>query len=169
MQHPDRNRALAHFRVRGAIDRLLDLAQLLVVQSVLDSSAHAPRLYRLLNPLSNTGLAVSELTWLTSERPAELQAHWDREYIEVDTASAKMALLERQGLSPIGYFVLPEYCWLDNYYRPMQERFRRFLEVHRNSDAAKAIVASEEVEIALYELYRTFVSYGYYIARKSGE
>jgi hypothetical protein len=35
---------------------LLDLAQLLVVQSVLDSSAHAPRLYRLLNPLSNTGL-----------------------------------------------------------------------------------------------------------------
>jgi LasA protease len=56
MQHPDRNRALAHFRVRGAIDCLLDLAQLLVVQSVLDSSAHAPRLYRLLNPLSNTGL-----------------------------------------------------------------------------------------------------------------
>lgn len=114
-------------------------------------------------------LAVSELTWLTSDRPAELQAHWDREYSEVDTASAKMALLEKQGFSPIGYFVLPEYCWLDNYYRPMQERFREFLEVHRNSDAAKAIVASEEVEIALYERYRTFVSYGYYIARKSGE
>ncbi|NJO82796.1 MAG: class I SAM-dependent methyltransferase [Blastochloris sp.] len=114
-------------------------------------------------------LAVSELTWLTSDRPAELQAHWDREYSEVDIASAKMALLEKQGFSPMGYFVLPEYCWLDNYYRPMQERFREFLEVHRNSDAAKAIVASEEVEIALYERYRTFVSYGYYIARKSGE
>ena len=112
-------------------------------------------------------LAVSELTWLTSVRPAELQAHWDREYSEVDTASAKMALLEKQGFSPIGYFVLPEQCWLDHYYRPMQQRFSRFLEAHTYSDAAKAIVASEEAEIALYERYRTFVSYGYYIARKS--
>ncbi len=114
-------------------------------------------------------LAVSELTWLTSERPAELQAHWDSEYSEVDTASAKMELLEKQGFSPVGYFVLPEYCWLDNYYRPMQQRFRGFLEAHGHSDAAKAIVAAEEAEIALYERYRTFVSYGYYIARKSGD
>jgi cyclopropane fatty-acyl-phospholipid synthase-like methyltransferase len=114
-------------------------------------------------------LAVSELTWLTSKRPAEIQAHWDSEYSEVDTASAKMKLLEKQGFSPLGYFVLPEYCWLDNYYRPMQQRFRRFLEAHSYSESAKAIVASEEAEIALYERYRTFVSYGYYIARKSGE
>ena len=35
------------------------------------------------------------------------------------------------------------------------------------SDAAKAVVAAEELEIALYERYRAFVSYGYYIARKT--
>jgi SAM-dependent methyltransferase len=114
-------------------------------------------------------LAVSELTWLTGDRPADLQAHWDREYGEVDTASAKMALLEKLGFSPIGYFVLPEYCWLDNYYRPMQRRFSGFLEAHGRSEAAKAIVAAEEAEIALYERHRTFVSYGYYVARKSGD
>lgn len=114
-------------------------------------------------------LAVSELTWLTDRRPAELQAHWDREYGEVDTASAKMALLEQHGFSPIGYFVLPEHCWIDNYYRPMQQRFSGFLAAHGNSEAAKAIVAAEEAEIALYERHWAFVSYGYYIARKSGE
>jgi cyclopropane fatty-acyl-phospholipid synthase-like methyltransferase len=114
-------------------------------------------------------LAVSELTWLTSDRPADLQAHWDGEYPEVDTASAKMALLEKHGFSPMGYFVLPEHCWLDNYYRPMQRRFSGFLEAHGHSAAAKAIVAAEEVEIALYEQHRTFVSYGYYVARKSGD
>ena len=112
-------------------------------------------------------LAVSELTWLTHERPADLQAHWKREYSEVDTASAKLSVLEKHGFSPSGYFVLPEYCWLDNYYRPMQQRFSRFLEAHSHSDAAQAIVAAEEVEIALYERYRAFVSYGYYIARKA--
>lgn len=121
-------------------------------------------------PLLKPGgiLAVSELTWLTDQRPAELQAHWEREYSEVDTASAKMALLEQHGFSPIGYFPLPDHCWIDNYYRPMQQRFSGFLAAHGNSSAAQAIVAAEEVEIALYERYRAFVSYGYYVAQKRG-
>jgi len=111
-------------------------------------------------------LALSELTWLTAQRPAELQAHWDREYPEVDTAAGKMAVLERLGFSPIGYFALPEHCWLDNYYGPMQRRFPAYLDRHGYSEAARAIVAAEEHEISLYERYRAYVSYGYYIARK---
>ena len=111
-------------------------------------------------------LAVSELTWLTNDRPDDLQAHWDSEYPQVDTASAKMAILEKHGFSPIGYFVLPETCWLDNYYRPIQQRLSGFLETHGHSDAAKAIAAAEETEIDLYERNRMFVSYGYYIAQK---
>jgi SAM-dependent methyltransferase len=112
-------------------------------------------------------LAVSELTWLTANRPAELEAHWCAQYAEVGTASSKLAVLERNGYAPIGYFVLPEHCWLDAYYRPMQERFPSFLDRHGSSDAAKAIVDAEALEIALYERHRAFVSYGYYIARKT--
>lgn len=113
-------------------------------------------------------LAVSELTWLTGQRPPGLQAHWETEYAEVDTASAKMAVLERLGFSPIGYFPLPEYCWLDNYYRPMQRRFPDFLARHEHSEAARAIVAAEEDEISLYERHKAFVGYGYYLARRAG-
>ena len=101
-------------------------------------------------------LAVSELTWLTpSQLPHSLHA------------SAKMAILERNGFSPVGYFALPKRCWLDNYYRPMQARFAAFLERNDNSDAAAAIVAAEEHEIALYERHSAFVSYGYYVARRT--
>jgi SAM-dependent methyltransferase len=114
-------------------------------------------------------LAVSELTWLTAERPQELQSHWDREYPEVDTAAGKMAVLERLGFSPIGYFPLPQRCWLDNYYRPMQQRFPDFLSRHEDSEAARAIVLAEEQEISLYERNEAYVSYGFYIARKVGE
>ena len=113
-------------------------------------------------------LAVSELTWLTARRPAELQAHWDAEYPEVDTASGKLAVLESLGFAPVGYFALPEHCWLDNYYRPLQRRFADFLARQENSAAARAVVAAEEREISLYERYRAFVSYGYYVARKVG-
>ena len=66
-------------------------------------------------------LVVSEITWMTSYRPPELQKYWDEEYPEIDMASSKIGVLERNGYSPIGYFVLPEHCWLENYYRPMQK------------------------------------------------
>ncbi|MCP1337392.1 class I SAM-dependent methyltransferase [Futiania mangrovi] len=114
-------------------------------------------------------LAVSELTWLTRERPDELTAHWMQEYPQVDVASAKIALLEENGYTPAGYFALPRTCWLDNYYRPIQARFGRFLARHAHSDAAAAIVAAEEAEIALYERNAAFVSYGFYVARKTGD
>lgn len=111
-------------------------------------------------------LAVSELTWLSEKRPPELDDHWSREYPEVTTASAKMALLEANGYTPLGYFPLPETCWLDNYYRPMQERFAGFLTKHNGSVAARSIVQAEQLEISLYESFSAFVSYGYYVARK---
>ena len=111
-------------------------------------------------------LAVSELTWLTATRPEALQAHWDAEYPEVDVASAKIAILEREGFSPIGWFALPERCWRENYYEPMRRRFPDFLRRHEGSEVARALVAGEEAEIALYELHSAFVSYGYYVARR---
>ena len=114
-------------------------------------------------------LAVSELTWLTASRPIELEDHWRAQYPEVGTASSKLAVLERQGYTPIGYFVLPESCWLDAYYRPMQQRFAAFLARHGSSEAAQAIVAAEALEIDLYERYSAFVGYGFYVARKTAE
>ncbi|SRR6056297_410390 len=111
-------------------------------------------------------LVASEITWLTDRRPAELQGHWDREYPEIDTASAKIRVLEKHGYTPIGYFVLPEHCWLDEYYRPMQARFDDFLERHGHSAEARGLVAAEQKEIALYETCKAHFGYGVYVARK---
>lgn len=111
-------------------------------------------------------LAVSELTWLTHERPDELQAHWDAEYPQVATASEKIAILERHGFTPLGYFPLPESSWIDHYYAPLRARFPDLLAQHDHSEAARALVAAEEREIDLYERYKEYVSYGFYIARR---
>ncbi|NBD95185.1 MAG: methyltransferase domain-containing protein [Gammaproteobacteria bacterium] len=111
-------------------------------------------------------LALSEISWLTAERPAELQQHWETEYPEIDRPSAKLRVLEDQGYSPIACFALPPHCWLDNYYRPMQARFEAFLERHGNSAKARAIVDAERQEIELYERHQAYYGYGVYIARK---
>ena len=112
-------------------------------------------------------LAVSEITWLTAHRPAELEGHWANEYPEIATASAKIAALEAAGYSPIGYFALPQSCWLDHYYRPAQARFEAFLDRHQDSPAAQEIVEAERREIDLYEHFAAHFSYGFYIATRT--
>jgi ubiquinone/menaquinone biosynthesis C-methylase UbiE len=119
---------------------------------------------RFLKP--NGVLAVSELTWLTCDRPEELQRHWENEYPEVASASHKLGQLEESGYKPIGYFSLPQECWLENYYRPMQNRFDGFLERHGKSAAALEVVKAEQSEIDLYERYSDHVSYGFYVAKR---
>lgn len=111
-------------------------------------------------------LVVSEITWTTASRPAELQEYWEAEYPGIDVASAKIRLLEKHGYKPTGYFILPEECWLDQYYRPMQGRFDDFLARNGNSEQAKAVVAAEQREIGIYQRYSNYYSYGVYIAKK---
>lgn len=111
-------------------------------------------------------LVASELTWTTATRPPELQAFWDAAYPEVATAADKMAVLERHGYSPQGYFVLPETCWRDAYYRPLQAAFADFLNRHGHSEAATAVVAEHEQEIALYDAHAAHYSYGVYVAQR---
>lgn len=111
-------------------------------------------------------LVISEITWLTAERPAELQSYWERVYPEIDVASEKIAVLERLGFRPVGYFILPETCWVDNYYQPLQNGFDTFLHRHRENSQAGHIIERELAEIALYKKFRQFFSYGFYVAEK---
>ena len=111
-------------------------------------------------------LIVSEITWLSATRPQEIQSHWESEYPEINVASAKIKILERSGYSPEAYFVLPKHCWLENYYRTMQSRFEAFLDRHGRSEQAKTVVEAEQHEIALYEKYSDYYSYGVYVAKK---
>jgi len=111
-------------------------------------------------------LVLSEITWLTNERPREIDEHWNTEYPEIATASSKIKILEDNGYSIVGYFVLPESSWIDNYYLPMENRFEAFLKRHPNSELALSIVETEKEEIRKYKEFKAFYSYGFYLARK---
>lgn len=111
-------------------------------------------------------LAVSEISWLTDSRPQAIENYWLREYPEIDTVSNKIQVLENNGYVPTARFILPSYCWLDNYYQPLQERFEGFLKKHDNSELARSIVENEQKEIEIYKQFKNYYSYGFYIAQK---
>jgi SAM-dependent methyltransferase len=111
-------------------------------------------------------LAVSEISWLTDSRPAELEQFWLAAYPEIGTVEEKIAVMEKHGYELMGHFVLPPSCWLENYYAPLEARFDTYLEEQGHSEEVRAVVASEKEEIQLYRRFKEFYSYGFYVAKK---
>ena len=114
-------------------------------------------------------LAVTELTWTTDRRPAEVDAHWTREYPGITTPSANLRVLERAGYEPLAVFFLPRRCWEENYYRPLRAGFEAFLRRHNDSDGARRLVAAEEAEMRLYRDYGRWYGYAFYVARRTDD
>ncbi len=112
-------------------------------------------------------LCVSEITWISDSRPRKIQEFWKTEYPEIDRASNKINVLEKNGYTLVGYFILPQESWVRNYYQPLEERFGEFLDRHGHSEAAMRVIASHREEISLYHTFKTYYSYGFYIAKKA--
>jgi len=110
-------------------------------------------------------LVVTELSWITGNRPEEVEEYWNKEYPGIDTISGKVKIIENIGYKPVCTFVMPEYCWMDNYYNPMKERFDIFLNRNKNSISANEIVENEKKEIEIYEKYKNYYSYVFYIVQ----
>ena len=112
-------------------------------------------------------LAVSEITWITLFRPKEIEEFWNAAYPEIDVASTKIRQLENNGYSLVGYFYLNQDSWFETYYKPLQARFEDFLKRNGNSELARKIVEDNQAEIDLYQKFKDYYSYGFYIARKN--
>lgn len=110
-------------------------------------------------------VAVTELTWTTAERPAEVDAFWSEAYPGIDTASGKLRRLEEAGYEPLGMFFLPRECWEKNYYRPLRAGIPSFLDRHAGSVEARRIAEAEESEIAMHREHGAWYGYAFYIAR----
>ncbi len=111
-------------------------------------------------------LAVSDISWITEKRPDALEKFWAEECPEIDTVDAKLKVLETQGYAPLGHFILPEDCWIENYYRPLQESHDTFLERQGHSNEARELVKLDTHEYEMYLQYKEHYSYGFYVAKK---
>lgn len=111
-------------------------------------------------------IAVTEISWLTEERPAEIDKFWTESYPEIDTIPNKVAQIQRAGYIPVATFVLPENCWTDNFYTPQIAVQEVFLIKHRGNQAAEEFVRCQRHEAELYHKYKEFYSYVFYIGKK---
>jgi ubiquinone/menaquinone biosynthesis C-methylase UbiE len=111
-------------------------------------------------------IAVSDICWLTATRPREVEEFWKKECPEIDTAEAKLKVLSRQGFTHLGHFILPQECWIENYYLHLQNRYEEFLKRQNHSQPAQDLVDQDRQEYKMYLKNKDYYSYGFYIAKK---
>ncbi len=111
-------------------------------------------------------IAVSEASWFTAERPAEIDTFWNDAYPQIDTIPNKVAQMQNAGYVPVATFILPENCWIEHYYEPQVLAEKAFLEKYAGNKSAEDFAASERQEMQLYFKYKAFYGYVFYIGKK---
>ncbi len=111
-------------------------------------------------------IAISESSWFTDERPAEINDFWMDAYTEIDTIPNQVAKIYKAGYLPVATFILPENCWTTHYFAPKIKAKAIFLDKHAGNKAAEALIESQLHEEVLYNKYKEFYGYVFFIAKK---
>ena len=67
---------------------------------------------------------------------------------------------------PVACFALPESCWLDHFYSPQAEAQKAFLAKRPDDASAKGFIEYMRHEQRLYEKYKDYYGYVFYIGKK---
>ncbi|MGD0877637.1 MAG: class I SAM-dependent methyltransferase [Anaerolineales bacterium] len=111
-------------------------------------------------------LAVTELSWLKADAPAEIEGYWHENYQGMQSLEDNLASVEKSGYRESGYFVLPESAWWEDYYTPLEERIGMLGEEYRGNGEAQAFLHESQREIDLYRQYSDWYGYVFFVMQK---
>ena len=111
-------------------------------------------------------VAVTCPSWLTDERPAEVQKFWTEAGSSLDTVAENIGVMQKCGYGFIASFKLPEKCWTDNYFSPRQSAEQSFSEKYTGNKTVEEYIASSKYETELYSKYKQYYGYVFYISKK---
>ncbi len=113
-------------------------------------------------------IAASEATWFTAERPAEIHDFWMAHYPEIDIIPNKVAQVQKAGYIPVATFALPSTCWTEDFYAPQAKAQDEFLKKYAGNRTAEDLISSQRHEMQLYDKYKHYYGYVFYIGKKMG-
>ena len=119
---------------------------------------------RLLKPGGH--LVVSELTWTTSDPPAEL-----REFCVPDPNDDASLAGRRRAIAEAGYalvdeFALPREGWWQTYYVPLLDRLDAFERRHADHPDALVVAERSRHEVDLFLRYGDLYGYTFFVLRR---
>lgn len=108
-------------------------------------------------------MVVSDLTWLTKDRPKEVQEYFDK-ICTLNTIEENVRIIKETGFDEVKTFVMGKDGWMVDFYGPQKELIQKLLK--NESDPKKIEMLKEkEEEIEIYEKYWQSYSYVFYICK----
>lgn len=108
-------------------------------------------------------IAVTCPSWLTKERPEEVEKFWSDAGSHLDTVENNISIMQNSGYRFIAAFTLPDECWLDNYYLPREEATKKLMGKYPRSDTMKQYAEMNRHEVELFQKYKSHYGYVFYI------
>lgn len=117
--------------------------------------------------LKNGGyMAVSEVTWTSSDIPDELKDFWDQNYPQMKGLEENLEIMERCGYELKGHFQLPDSAWTLDLYDPLQRRIGMLRERWAEDPEGQELLDSTQKEIDMFGKYSDRYGYVFYIMRR---
>jgi len=120
---------------------------------------------RLLTP--NGCVAVTELSWLRPDHPAEAAAFWQAAYPAMRSVDENLATTAVCGYRDLGHFTLPESSWWDSYYTPLEQRIELLRGRFRDDPDAIHQLDQTADQIDLYRKYSDAYGYVFYVMQRT--
>ncbi len=98
-------------------------------------------------------IVVSELSWLKPDLPKEVRTFMKEGYPAIKTIKENLEVARKRGYRIVGFFVLPEKSWWDNYYTLIETKLPAMNARYRDDEEALQIIACEELEIKMFRKY----------------
>lgn len=114
----------------------------------------------------NGHVAVTCPSWLTNERPDDIEKFWTNAGSKLNSIEYNISILQKCGYQFIASFALPEKCWTENYFVPREEAIKVLLEKYKGNETAEDFAAENRYEAELYSKYKQYYGYVFYIGKK---
>lgn len=113
------------------------------------------------HPLLRAGgqAALTELTWLTPDPPAEAARFWAEAYPAMSTVEQNVHKIQSAGYHVRHHFALPESDWWEEYLRPLQARMERL----RDDTALATVLEQTRREMDAVSRWGSTFGYVFYI------
>ena len=108
-------------------------------------------------------VAVSELSWIRPDPPAEIAAYWCEQYPGVASVEVDLQRLRAAGYREIGHFTLPESAWWDSYYGPMESKVAQLRRKYDGNADVQRVLDIELTETEMYRKYSDWYGYVFYV------
>jgi ubiquinone/menaquinone biosynthesis C-methylase UbiE len=114
--------------------------------------------------LSDKGyIALTEMCWIDPNPPKEIKDYLTELYPPIKTLKENLQIIKDAGYQIVGYFVLPDSSWWENYYLPISAKLPKLKKKYQGNNEALATIAAEELEIEMFRKYSKHYGYVFYV------